>query len=169
MSLKRMFLISTMLCMAVGAFAQTGRGTAEIAMKGGKISIDYGRPSLGGQASRLGEANNGMVWRLGMNEATHIQTSRDLLVAGKEVKAGKYTLWAKKVSGANWLLCFHPKTGVWGDPVLTDGYVAQLPLRLAKATTSVDQLTISLANAKGRAMIKVQWGKDLLSGSFDVK
>lgn len=168
MSLKKMLLISAVLCLAVSAFAQD-RGAAQVTIKGGKISVDYGRPSLGGQASRLGEANDGMVWRLGMNQATQIQSSRDLLVAGKEVKAGKYTLWAKKVGGNNWLLCFHPKTGVWGDPALTDGYVAELPLKLTKAATSVDQLTISLANANGRAMIKVQWGKDLLTGSFAVK
>jgi hypothetical protein len=110
-----------------------------------------------------------MVWRLGMDKSTHLGTSRDLLVAGKEVKAGKYTLWAKKVSGDNWLLCIHPKTGVWGDPPLTEGYIAELPLKLAKAATSVDQLTISLANVQGKAQIKVQWGKDLLAGSFDVK
>ncbi len=169
MSLKRMFLIGAVLCLAVSALAQNNRGAAEVAIKGGKITIDYGRPSLHGEASRLGEATDGMVWRLGMNQATHIETSRDLLVGGKEVKAGKYTLWAKKVSGTNWLLLFHPKTGVWGEPPLTEGFIAQLPLKFEKATDAVDQLTISLADAKGKAWIKIQWGKDVLTGSFDVK
>jgi hypothetical protein len=155
---------------AACAMAQGGgRGKAEATVKGAKISIDYGRPSLGGQASRLGEAKDGQVWRLGMNMATHIETSSDLVVGGKPIKAGKYTLWAKKVSGANWLLLFHPSTGVWGAPELTTGFIAELPLKLEKAANSEDQLLISLADAKGKAAIKIQWGKDVLSGALDVK
>lgn len=169
MNLKKLVLCAAMICaIAAIAVAQAARGTAEATIKGKKITIDYGRPSLHGQPSRLGEAKDGMVWRLGMNQATQIETSGDLIVGGTEVKAGKYTLWAKK-SGNNWLLCFHPKTGVWGKPELTEGFIAQTPLKLEKATDSVDQVTITLADAKGKAAFKVQWGTDVLSGSFDVK
>ena len=168
MNFRKMFLIGAVLCLAVIAFAQNNRGKAEVTIKGNKISIDYGRPSLQGQASRLGEAQDGMVWRLGMNLATHIEASGDLKVGGTELKAGKYTLWAKK-TGNSWSLCFHPKIGVWGEPPLTDGFIAQTPLKLDKATDSVDLVTISLADAKGKVGFRVQWGADVLTGSFDVK
>lgn len=169
MNFKKLVLCAAMICaLAAIAVAQANRGKAEATVKGKQITIDYGRPSLHGQPSRLGEAKDGMVWRLGMNLATQIETSGDLMVGGTEVKAGKYTLWAKK-SGNNWLLCFHPKTGVWGKPELTDGFIAQTPLKLEKATDSVDQVTITLADAKGKAAFKVQWGTDVLTGSFDVK
>lgn len=169
MNFKKLVLCAAIICaLAAIAFAQGNRGKAEVTVKGKKITIDYGRPSLNGQASRLGEAADGMVWRLGMNQATHIETSGDLTVGGTEVKAGKYTLWAKK-SGNQWLLSFHPKTGVWGAPPLTDGFIAQTPLKLEKATESLDLVTISLADAKGKVAFKVQWGTDVLTGSFDVK
>jgi len=169
MSFRKTVLYITVLCIASSAFAQNNRGNADLTINAAKITINYGRPSLHGQESRLDEARDGMVWRLGMNQATQIETTHDLVVAGKVVKAGKYTLWAKKVSGNNWLLAFHPKTGVWGEPPLTEGFIAEMPLKLEKATEAVDPLTISLAEGKGKAWIKVQWGKDVLTGSFDVK
>jgi hypothetical protein len=164
-------LIGLMLPLAMHATPIQGneRGKAEATVKGAKITIDYGRPGLHGQPSRLGEATDGMVWRLGMDKATHLDTSKDLVVAGKQVKAGKYTLWAKKVSGDNWVLGIHPQTGVWGQPELTEGYIAELPLKLEKASNSVDPLQISLANNAGKAVIRIQWGKDVLTGTFDVK
>jgi hypothetical protein len=171
MSVKRAAALMSLIgLLAVLVLAQGGqRGKAETTVKNTKITIDYGRPSLHGQESRLGEATDGMVWRLGMNQATQIDTTGDLLVAGKPVKAGKYTLWAKHVSGNDWLLCFHPKTGVWGVPELKEGYIAELPLKYEKAATAVDPMTISLGNAKGKAQVKIQWGKDVLTGTFDVK
>jgi Protein of unknown function (DUF2911) len=169
MNFRKTVIFAAAFCFAASAFAQNGRGTAEVTMNGAKIAVNYGRPSLHGQQSRLDEASDGMVWRLGMNQATQIETSHDLVVAGKVVKAGKYTLWAKKVSGNKWLLAFHPKTGVWGEPALTEGFIAEMPLKLEKAPESVDSLTISLAEGKGKAWIKIQWGNDVLTGSFDVK
>ena len=171
MSTKKTVLLVLAIGLIAGcAMGQGGaRGKAEATVKSAKISIDYGRPSLGGQESRLGEAKDGMVWRLGANMSTSIETSSDLMVGGTLVKAGKYSLWAKKISGDNWHLCFHPSVGVWGAPELTSGYIAELPLKLEKASTSEDRLVISLADSKGKAAIKVQWGKDVLAGAFDVK
>jgi hypothetical protein len=53
---------------------------------------------------------------------------------------------------------------------LTEGYVAELPLRMAAAKGSAEQLTISLSQVRaGTAGINIQWGTALLSGSFRVK
>ncbi|HEX8087771.1 MAG TPA: DUF2911 domain-containing protein [Blastocatellia bacterium] len=170
MKLRKLIPCIVALCLAVPALAQMNgeRGKAEATVKGKKITIDYGRPSLQGR-DMLSQAKPGMVWRLGMNQATQIDTDGDLMVAGKTVPAGKYTLWAKKVGDANWVLAFHPKTGIWGSPEMTEGFVAELPLKMATAKDSADKLTISLADMKGQAGIKIQWGTALLSGSFGVK
>jgi hypothetical protein len=144
------------------------RGTAEATVKGKKITIDYGRPSLKGR-DMFSMIQPGMVWRLGMNMATHLETSGDLVVAGKEVKAGKYTLWARKTGPDSWTLAFHPKTGVWGQPELKEGYIAELPLKTEKVADSAEQLSITLADNKGKAAIKIHWGNVALTGAFDVK
>lgn len=144
-----------------------GRGLAELTIKGKKLSINYGRPSLKGR-DLLSMLPVGGVWRLGSNMATEISTEADLTVAGKEVKAGKYSLWVKRTAEA-WLLCFHPKTGIWGAPPLTEGYIAELPLKLEQVREAAEQLTISLAEDRGGAAIKIHWGTLALTGRFDVK
>ena len=169
MRLRRLLPSVTIVCLAASVWAQDSiRGTTEVTIKGKKISINYGRPSLKGR-DLLSLAPVGMVWRLGMNQATQIDTEADLMVGSTLVKAGKYTLWLKKTGENSWTLAFHPKTGVWGVPELKEGYVAELPLKFAKAADSAEQVTITLSDSKGSAMVKIQWGTLLLSGLIGVK
>lgn len=173
MNLKKLALCAAMICVITAVSgAQGNRGTAEATIKGKKITIDYGRPPLGSHS--VTELPVGGVWRLGMNEATRIETAGDLGVGATTVKAGTYTLWVKRTGESAWALAFHPKTEnngkkLWGAPPQTSGFVAETPLKLSKATSPADQVTISLADAKGKASFKVQWGTDVLTGSFDVK
>lgn len=173
MTVKKLVLCAAMICvLAVAAVAQGNRGKAEVTIKGKLISIDYGRPPLGTHS--VSELPVGGVWRIGMNEATRIQTAGDLGVGGTTVKAGTYTLWIKRTGDTTWTLAFHPKTEgangkpLWGAPPQTSGFIAETPLKHEKAKDSADQLTITLADAKGKAAFKVHWGTDVLSGSFDV-
>src|SRR6185369_977049 len=170
MNTKKLVLCAAMLCALVGVAAgqmNAARGKAEATIKGKQITIDYGRPSLKGR-DIFALVQPGMVWRLGMNQATQIETTGDLVVAGKTVPAGKYTLWAKKTGADTWTLAFHPKTGVWGQPELKEGYIAEMPLKTEKVAESAEQLTISLADNKGKAGIKIHWGTVALVGSFGV-
>jgi hypothetical protein len=171
MNFKKLVLCAATICaLVVVATAQmnAARGKAEATVKGKKITIDYGRPSLKGR-DIFSMVQPGMVWRLGMNQATNIESTGDLVVAGKEVKAGKYTLWAKKTGPDSWTLAFHPKTGVWGQPELKEGYIAELPLKTEKVGDSAEQLTITLADNNGKAGINIHWGTAALTGAFDVK
>ena len=171
MDFKKLVLCAATLCALVlvaAAQMNAARGKAEATIKGKTITIDYGRPSLKGR-DIFSMVQPGMVWRLGMNQATQIETAADLVVAGKEVKAGKYTLWARKTGPDSWTLAFHPKTGVWGVPELKEGYIAELPLKTEKVGDSAEQLTITLADNKGKAAINIHWGTAALIGSFDVK
>ncbi|HKP86270.1 MAG TPA: DUF2911 domain-containing protein [Blastocatellia bacterium] len=168
MSYRKFTLCLVALCLAVTAFAQGGgRETATATINGKKISIDYGSPSWGGQ-DRLAMASTGTVWRLGMNKPTVIETQGDLKVAGKQLKAGKYSLWAKKTGDNSWVLAFHPTVPPWGVPELKEGYAAELPLTMSTAKDHAEKLTISLADMKGKAGIKIHWGTAVLTGSFDV-
>ena len=172
MSLKKLVPICTMLLLAVSAFGQ-GRGTAEVTIKGKKVSIDYGKPPLG--AHGVSELPAGGVWRVGMNEATRIQTAGDLGINGTTLAAGTYTLWVKRVNDNTWVLAFHPKIqgangrNLWGAPPQTSGFVAELPLKIETTKDSADPLDITLADSKGKAAIKIHWGASVLTGSFDVK
>ena len=170
MKLKNLLPCLIVLGLASPLMAQMSgaRGASEATINGKKVSVEYGRPSLKGR-DMLGQMQPGMVWRLGMNQPTTLETSGNLTVAGKELKAGKYSLWAKKDQSGNWLLAFHPEVPKWGSPELKSGYAAELPLKAEKASETAEQLTISVVDDKGKGWIKIHWGNDLLAGSFDVK
>src|SRR5437762_1439260 len=125
MSLRKLMIAFGVLALAVACVAQqaANRGKAEATINGKKVSIDYGRPTLNGR-DMLAQATVGTVWRVGMNQATEISTDGTLVVDGKDLTAGKYTLWVRKTGADTWTLAFHPKTGVWGRPPLTEGYAA---------------------------------------------
>ncbi|HEX8178220.1 MAG TPA: DUF2911 domain-containing protein [Pyrinomonadaceae bacterium] len=171
MSLRKLLTAALVLGLAVACAAQQSagkRGTAEATVNGKKVSISYGRPGLQGR-DLLAQAQTGMVWRLGMNEATEITTDGTLVVSGTELKAGKYTLWVRKTGADTWTLAFHPKTGIWGAPPQREGFAAETPLKLEKAADSAEQLVVELADKSGNAEIKIHWGTALLTGTFGVK
>lgn len=169
MKTRTLLPLLLLLCCACASQAQNAdRGNAEATLKGKKISINYGRPNLKGR-DLLAQAPVGTVWRVGMNQATEITTAADLMVGDKELKAGKYSLWVRRTGEDTWTLAFHPKTGVWGAPPLKEGYVAELPLKLEKASDSMEMLTISLTDAKGDGEVKIHWGTALMSGKFGVR
>ena len=171
MKLNKLILCLLVVGLVLPACAQMGGGggrqTSEVTIKGKKVSVSYGSPSLKGR-DVFGMAPVGMVWRLGRNEATEITSTGELKVAGKTLPAGKYSLWAKKTGADSWELAFHPKTGIWGEPAMKEGYVAELPLKAEKVGDSAEQLVIGLEEHHGKAYIKIHWGTAVLSGEFEV-
>ncbi len=171
MSLRKLLIAGLILSFAVACAAQqsqANRATAKATVNSKNVEINYGTPDLKGR-DMLAQASPGTVWRVGMNQATEISTDGTLVVGGKELTAGKYTLWVRKTGDDAWTLAFHPKTGIWGAPPQRDGYAAETPLKLDKAPNSTEILVISLADNKGMAEVKIHWGTALLSGSFGVK
>jgi hypothetical protein len=57
----------------------------------------------------------GQVWRAGANEATTFVTDTDLIVGGKAVPAGKYTLHTIPNTD-KWTLIISKKSSGWGIP-----------------------------------------------------
>lgn len=53
------------------------------------------------------------VWRTGANEATTFETSKDLKINGKTLKAGKYSLWTNPKKDM-WTVIFNEEYGQWG-------------------------------------------------------
>lgn len=169
MFVRKISIVITLFTLTCAVFAQDGnRGTADVTINGKKISINYGRPSLRGR-NMLSQATVGTVWRLGMDKPTVIESAANLAVSGKELQAGKYSLWMKKTGDTSWIVGFHPTIPDWGVPVLREGYIAELPVKLEKTEDSAEQLTISLANKQNKAELTIHWGTSEFVGSFDVK
>ena len=87
--------------------------TASGTVNGATITIDYSSPAVKGRKIWGGLVPYDKVWRAGANEATLFTTSKDILVEGKKLPAGKYSLYA--IPGEkDWVFIFNSKTGQWG-------------------------------------------------------
>ncbi|WP_121353712.1 DUF2911 domain-containing protein [Flavisolibacter nicotianae] len=77
------------------------------------ITINYSSPSVRGRKIWGELVPYNKAWRAGANEATTFETSQAIKVEGKDLPAGKYTLFA--VPGENeWQFIFNSETGQWG-------------------------------------------------------
>jgi len=146
----------------------SNRGMASATFGSVTVSINYGRPQLKGR-DMLGQATDGMVWRMGMNEATEIKSDADLKFGETLIPKGSYSLWMKKVSADQWHLVFNKKTGIWGhDHPAADDF-AEAPLTMTTNPQSVETFTIELtATNESTGAIKAMWGTALLSTEFMV-
>ena len=117
-------------------------GTAEVVLKGKKITIDYSRPSMKGRKIMGGLVPYGQVWRTGANEATALTTEVDLNIGGTNVPAGKYTIYTLP-SETTWKLIINKQTGQWGTVYNQDQDLARVDMQKSQTQQPVEQFTIS--------------------------
>ncbi len=68
---------------------------------GKSIKVHYGAPSVKGRTIWGDLVPYNVVWRTGANEATYIELAQDVTIEGKNVPAGKYSLFTiPKETGA---------------------------------------------------------------------
>jgi len=156
--MKKSVLIAVVLgfaTMSMLAQMPGDRGEASLEMAGGKVVIDYGRPSLGGRDIKA-MIQPGMEWRMGSNAATTLSADVDLKFGDKSVSKGKYVLKAKFIDEGKWNLLV----------VKDKSTVAEVPLTVGNSSTSAEKLTITLEKKGSGAMFLLSWGNMTLSTPF---
>jgi len=162
--------VAIFLLAAVGAAQQTDKskrpsppGTAEVTLKGKKITIEYSRPFMKGRKIMGDVVPYGKVWRTGANEATALTTEADLSIGGANVPAGKYTLYTLPSEGT-WKLIINKQTGQWGTIYKEDQDLARVDMEKSKLSEPVEQFTISFKQKGADAAdLVLQWEKTQLS------
>lgn len=149
--------------------AEEDAGEAALALDGKKVTVTYGRPSSEGKGYKALDKgiDEGFLWRMGKNKATTIETEADLKFGDVALKAGKYSLAAKKTKDG-WDLLVHPEWDRWGTPVPKEGYVATIPLKMEKAKEEAKLMTIDLKEKDGEGHLVLTWGMDQLSAAFKI-
>jgi DUF2911 family protein len=123
-----------------------------------KVAVDYSRPAMRGRKI-FGDAVVpwNRVWRTGANEATRFSTSADLVIDGRTIPAGTYTLWTVP-SPTGWKLIFNKQTKapcasaaecanprrapLWGTDYSADSDFVRVDLRTERLTQPVERFTI---------------------------
>ena len=77
------------------------------------IQVFYSRPQKKGRMVFGDLLKDGEVWRLGANEATEIVFYKDIKVGDKDLRRGRYAMFAK-LNGESWDIIFSKDYPIWG-------------------------------------------------------
>lgn len=166
----------------VTAFAATdaaGRGLVGAASAGDSvratvgaahIAINYARPRARGRDVFKNGVLGDTIWRTGANSATAFTTDRDLVIDGKTVPAGSYTLWTHvRSDNSAYELIFNTLTGEWGTDYRAERDLVRVPLAVSKLASPVEAFSIGVEPQGSGGVIKLQWQTTQLAVPFTAK
>lgn len=127
-----------------------------------KVTIAYGRPNARGRKLFGGVVSWGEVWCPGADQATAISFSKDLLIGGQRLAAGKYSIWAVPDS-LQWTLIFSRAADVFHIPYPGASQDA-LRIRVKpQAGPFMESLAFYFPSANAdRALLNLQWGETIV-------
>lgn len=149
--LKTTLTVLFAIC-AVAALAQekplSPQETINVKIDGVAAEIVYCRPSARGRTMIGGKEPFGEVWRTGANAATTISFDKDVKIEGKDLPAGKYSLFTIP-NKDEWTIIFNSVHTQWGhyDYDKTKD-VLRVTAKVEKPKAFVETFTISTDKSK---------------------
>jgi len=161
-----LFFMLGLFAFAQNSFAQSAAPSPTVTVKQmigtTEMELVYSRPSLDGRdvSALVNSLNNG-VWRTGANTNTIIAFNQNVMLGGKELKAGRYSLWT--VPGdKQWKVILNSMTDKWGSAYDSSGDVMNFMVPVTKTSNNVETFVINLTdfdkNAKDKGNIELAWG-----------
>jgi len=149
-------------------------GMARITLGDAYVRVVYGRPYKRGRNNIFGTKESGALvpfgerWRTGANEATEITVTRDVMVGGRKLPAGTYSL-STTPGPKTWQVHFNSKLGLDGlgifandtftpvDLAPTDVLVVSANSTELPTDKEVDQLTFEFEKTGAGADLVLRW------------
>jgi hypothetical protein len=158
---------------AGSAFGARGTSTADsvrATVGSAHIKVDYYRPSARGRDVFKHGVLGDTLWRTGANTATMFTTDADLVIDGKTIPAGSYTLWTHAApDNRTYELIFNTQTKQWGTDYHADRDLVRVPLRVSALSSPVEAFRIAVQPQGNGGAILLEWVNTSLSTAFTVK
>ncbi|TLU98044.1 DUF2911 domain-containing protein [Dyadobacter luticola] len=134
---------------------------AETQANGVKIKVIYSKPSKKGRLIFGREQDKalvpyGKVWRTGANEATLIEFGNDVLIAGKPVKAGTYSLYSSP-GQSSWKIILNSETGQWGTEYNDGKDILRVEVPIRIRPTVRELFNVSFEEIPGGVNMVLSW------------
>ena len=125
---------------------------------GAELTITYGRPSMRGRTIFGRLVAYDRVWCPGADEATTLDSTRDLRIGDLQVPAGPHTIWMLPTAG-EWTLVVSKESSGFHTNYNPSADLGRVPLTKRAIDTPVEQLTFSIGkNAAGRGgLVTMTW------------
>ena len=144
------------------------RDTARAMISGGIVLIDYGRPATRGRVIFGQVVPFNEVWRTGANAATQLELTRDIVINGVSVPAGKYTLWTIPTR-ARWQLILNKQVGQWGTMYDSTQDLARIPVTTEIINDPVERFTVRIDATPAGGLIRMAWDRTQVRIPFTVR
>ena len=174
------FVAVAMLCAIVFAQNAAPRETVSVSVGGKEVSVEYGRPSLKGRSfnNLTKQLPEDRIWRAGSEQVTTLKTEADIMMGGKKIPAGKYSVYIYCPESGDYSLALNSVLGqplgkIWAaapenlaqEPwphfayakEIGDKEVARIPMKAGKAKET-DLFTIAFKEAGKEALLTLSWG-----------
>jgi hypothetical protein len=132
------------------------------------VKVLYNRPFKKGRVIFGNLVPYDKVWRTGANESTTFQTSKDIIIEGQTLRAGKYSLWT--IPGQEvWTVIFNSEYGQWGINSKAEANrnperdVLSVVVKALQQDQVFEQFTISFEKTGEDAEMVLIWDKTLVA------
>ena len=138
------------------------------------VSVTYGRPYKRGRNNIFGTKESSAIvpfgerWRTGANEATELTITGSVLIGGKPLPAGTYSVFTTP-GPTSWTVHFNSRLGLDGTGTFADGkftpvelgptdvLVVTVPVVQLPENKEVDQFTIDFESTGAGADLVLRW------------
>lgn len=135
-----------------------------------EVEIEYSRPSMRGRTIFGDLVPFGKMWRTGANANSTVSFSEDVVIDGKTLKKGKYSLFVTPKADM-WDVVFYTDTDNWGTPEsFSEAKVAaRASVKPEMLNRNVESFTIGINNLDNNfAHLEISWEKTLAAVRFEV-
>jgi hypothetical protein len=138
-------------------FSERGSVTQMVAYT--NVSVWYGRPIAHGRALFGALVPWDSVWHPGADSATRIRFSHDVLVEGKALHAGDYTLWLVPREHSPWTVIFSRAAHVFHKPYPGARFEVLRVDVVPDTASYIETLAIYFPSViRDQAVMRVHWG-----------
>jgi len=189
MTIKRFIAFALVIGFASLALSQDIWDMTRTTINNMPVVIEYGRPLLKGRrvADLLKQLPPDRIWRAGSGPATTLVVGTDLLIGGKKIAAGSYSLYMYCPENGDYALVVNKEVGeiqgMWLPKAAQDrsnrpyphsmNYaeiankeVARIPLKRIEPEKKTEVLMYNFETAENITLLTISWGDQAWTVEF---
>tara|TARA_B100001057_G_scaffold149807_1_gene149703 strand:+ start:757 stop:1512 length:756 start_codon:yes stop_codon:yes gene_type:complete len=137
-----------------------------------EIEVQYSRPSKRGRVIFGGVVPFGKIWRTGADNCTKINFSTDVIIDGKTISSGMYSIFSIP-NKESWDVIFYSDTDLWGVPKNWDEnkivFQSKFDINKIEKNNIIESFTISFNSLSNNDVdMKISWDDTSVSLNIDV-
>ncbi|PTX42895.1 Protein of unknown function (DUF2911) [Christiangramia gaetbulicola] len=174
--MKKLLSLVFIMCLTVSVSAQIQTPQPSPAIKIEQkvgltdVTLEYSRPAMRGRTIFGDLVPYGEVWRTGANANTKITFSTDVMINGKKLKKGSYSIYSIP-NKDSWEMMFYSSTDNWGVPQNWDESKVALKAKaeVTKLPMTMESFTIMIHDLKNdSASLNFAWANTKATLSLGV-